>query len=76
MSGVLVVQQADRGRIFGEAMAAGSALAELTGLPLQTVAVGGQRSYWDIVGPEAAYVVQHPLLEIIPPMATFWHLSN
>ena len=48
MSGVLVVQQADRGRISGEAMAAGSALAELTGLPLQTVAVGGRRIYWDI----------------------------
>jgi electron transfer flavoprotein alpha subunit len=67
MSGILVVQEAGRNRISFEALAAGRVLADLTGLPLETAAVGDPNSnvFVETSGPPpaAAYAVQHPLLE-------------
>jgi len=67
MSGILVVQEAGRNRISFEALAAGRILANLTGLPIETAAVGDPNSneFVEISGqpPAAAHAVQHPLLE-------------
>jgi len=67
MSGVLVVQEAGRNRISFEALAAGRVLAGLTGLTLETAAVGDPNAtvFVESSGPPpaAAYAVQHPLLE-------------
>ena len=66
MSGILVVQEAGRNRISFEALAAGRILANLTGLPIETAAVGDPNSneFVEISGqpPAAAHAVQHPLL--------------
>jgi electron transfer flavoprotein alpha subunit len=67
MSGILVVQEAGRNRISFEALAAGRVLAELTGLPLETAAVGDPNStvFVETSGqpPAVAHAVQDPLLE-------------
>ena len=67
MSGVLVVQQAGRNRISFEALAAGSVLADLTALPLETAAAGDPNStvFIETSGqqPTSAYTLQHPLLQ-------------
>ena len=66
MSGILVVQQAGRNRISFEALAAGRVLANLTGLPLETAAVGDPNTTVLIESsgppPAVAYAVEHPLL--------------
>jgi electron transfer flavoprotein alpha subunit len=67
MSGILVVQEAGRNRISFEALAAGGALAALTGLSLETAAVGDPNStvFAETSGtpPAVAHAVQHRLLE-------------
>jgi electron transfer flavoprotein alpha subunit len=67
MSGILVVQQAGRNRSSFEAMAAGRALAGLTGLPLETAVVGEPDALVAIEAsgpaPATAWAIQHPLLE-------------
>jgi electron transfer flavoprotein alpha subunit len=67
MSGVLVVQEAGRNRISFEALAAGRVLANLTGLSLETAAVGDPNAdvFVETSGlpPATAHAVQHPLLQ-------------
>ena len=67
MSGILVVQQAGRNRISFEALAAGRVLANLTGLPLETAAVGDPNTtvFIETSGPPPvlAYALQNPLLD-------------
>ena len=67
MSDILVVQEAGRNRISFEALAAGRLLANLTGLPLETAAVGDPNTtvFIETSGPPpaVAYALQHPLLE-------------
>jgi electron transfer flavoprotein alpha subunit len=67
MSGVLVVQEAGRNRISFEALAAGRLLADVTGLSLETAAVGDPNAdiFIETSGlpPATAYAVQHPLLQ-------------
>jgi electron transfer flavoprotein alpha subunit len=67
MSSILVVQLAGRNRISFEALAAGRILAELTGLALETAAVGDPNTTVFIENsgppPAAAYAIQHPFLE-------------
>jgi electron transfer flavoprotein alpha subunit len=67
MSSILVVQQAGRNRISLEALAAGRVLAGLTGLPLETAAVGDSNAvvFIETAGPvpATAWSIQHPLLE-------------
>jgi electron transfer flavoprotein alpha subunit len=67
MSRILVVQEAGRNRISLEALAAGRVLADLTGLPLETAAVGDPNAtiFVETSGPPpaAAHAVHHPLLE-------------
>jgi electron transfer flavoprotein alpha subunit len=67
MSGILVVQEAGRNRISFEALAAGRLLATLTGLSLETAAVGDPNAdiFVETSGlpPATAYAVQHPLLQ-------------
>jgi electron transfer flavoprotein alpha subunit len=66
MNGILVVQEAGRNRISFEALAAGRILARLTGLPLETAAIGDPNAevFVETSGPPpaTAYAVQHPLL--------------
>ena len=67
MSGILVIQEAGRNRISFEALAAGSALVELTGLSLETAAIGDPNSnvFVETSGtpPAVAHAIQHHLLE-------------
>jgi len=67
MSGILVVQQAGRNRISFEALAFGRRLAELTGLPVETAAVGdpNETIFVETSGPQipTSHAVRHPLLE-------------
>src|ERR1035438_5242028 len=67
MSGVLVVQEAGRNRISFEALAAGRLLADVTGLSLETAAVGDPNAdiFIETSGlpPATSYAVQHPLLQ-------------
>jgi len=66
MSGILVVQEAGRNRISLEALAAGRSLAKLTGLPLETAAIGDSNAniFIQTAGepPAMAYAIQHPAL--------------
>jgi len=66
MSGILVVQEAGRNRISLEALAAGRSLAKLTGLPLETAAIGDPNAniFIQTAGepPAMAYAIQHPAL--------------
>jgi electron transfer flavoprotein alpha subunit len=67
MSSILVVQQAGRNRISLEALAAGRVLASLTGLPLETAAIGDPNATVFIENsgppPASAHAIQHPLLD-------------
>jgi electron transfer flavoprotein alpha subunit len=70
MSGILVVEEARRdgsARIFQETLAAGRKLASLTGLALESAAVGepGKNIFLQISGPPpaAGHAIRHPLLE-------------
>ena len=71
MSGVLVVQEAGRNRISFEALAAGRVLANITGLSLETAAVGDPNGnvFTETSGlpPATAYALQHPLLQDYTP---------
>ena len=75
MSGVLVVQQAGRNRISFEALAAGSVLADLTALPLETAAAGDPNSTVFIATsgqqPTSAYTLSILCSRITPPTATY-----
>jgi electron transfer flavoprotein alpha subunit len=67
MSGVLVVQQAGRNRVSHEALAAGRALCNLTGLSLETAAVADPNAtvFTETSGqpPATAHAIEHPLLQ-------------
>jgi electron transfer flavoprotein alpha subunit len=67
MSGILVVQEAGRNRISFEALAFGRRLAELTGLAVETAAVGdpNETIFVETSGPQipTSHAVRHPLLE-------------
>jgi electron transfer flavoprotein alpha subunit len=67
MSGILVVQQAGRNRISFEALAFGRRLAELSGLAVETAAVGdpNETIFVETAGPAipTSHAVQHSLLE-------------
>ena len=70
MSGILVVQEARTDgsqRLFNETLVAGRALAETTGLRMESAAVGdpNKNVFTQVSGPppELAYAIQHPLLD-------------
>jgi electron transfer flavoprotein alpha subunit len=67
MNGILVVRQAGRNRVSFEALAFGRRLAELTGLSMETAAVGdpNETIFVETSGPQilTSHAVRHPLLE-------------